>query len=316
MAGAVRYGLILAFSGTVAFSACGPLVRAASAHISSEALTLLRMALSALLVGAVVRARGGPARLPTRVEAGIALAGIVAFLHFGLFMASLYHTTVARSLALNYLCPVYTFLCESLFGTRRATAGRAACLAAALAGTLVLVSRGEPGALLARLNRGDLYALAAGMTLSMWHLLGARFSARAGPLEYAFRVYAWAAFAFLPLLLAAPARFTLVPTGELALAVAALVILPTAVGHTLVAAALAHAPAPLVSLITTQEVVLGTLLAASTLREAPSGAELAGMALSLAGLAAFYLLEARSTAPARARAACPSGEPTVSAGRS
>lgn len=318
MATDARRGLLLAAAGTLAFSACGPMVRAASPRCSAEALVFLRMAASALLVFALARARGGARRLPVRLEAEIAGVGLVAFLHFSLFMASLYHTTVARSLALNYLSPVFTFLATlAAGGPRRARdlAAKSLCLAGAVGGTLLLVTRGDPSALAASVNGGDLCALGGGVTLSAYHLWGARLRPRVGALDYAFRVYAFAALPFLPIFLLAPGRFAVTPSADFALLLAGLVILPTAVGHTLVNAALAYAPAPLVSLVTTQEVGGGTLVAAIALGETPSRAELAGLVLSLAFLAGFYVIDLRAGGAAGRPAEAPSGPPASAAGR-
>jgi len=289
-----RTGLLFAAAGTLVFAACGPMIKAASGHASPEALVFLRMLLAAVLLAALARLLGAPLAAPSDARAGFALAGLVAALHFGLFMASLYHTSVARSLALNYLSPAWTFLALAAVGRAgpaRAALPRLACLAADLLGTVLLVSGGDPAALAGRFNRGDLYALLGGVALSAWHLLGARLSSRAGALAYAFHAYLVAALAFLPLFALDPGRFACDFSPRLLGLVVSLALLPTAAGHTLVAAALARAPAPLVSLVTTQEVAGGALLAAFALGESLAAAECAGLALSLAGLACFYLLE-------------------------
>ncbi|MCH7575368.1 MAG: EamA family transporter [Candidatus Marinimicrobia bacterium] len=216
-----------------------------------------------------------------------ALAGVALGLHFGAWIASLAYTTVAQSVLLVTIHPLFIIVI-SVFLLRRSVARNqvlGAVIATAGIVIIQLLAGGEamaafPGA---RPALGNLLALSGGFFAAIYFLLGqaARRSLRTVP-----HVVVAFAFAAVTLyLLAMLSGDTDLPTsGRAWMFLALLVLLPTVGGHTLFNWGIRHIGAPMVSLMGLLEPVGAAGLALLFLGEPLGWATLLGGAVILAGL--------------------------------
>jgi drug/metabolite transporter (DMT)-like permease len=278
-----RIGVIQAAAAAGFFSTGAILVRWAQ-DLTPVEVTSLRLLLGGLLVAAAAGASGERVRLSGAEFRRLLPIGLIAAAHFLAFIASLSFTTVAHCLTLTYTAPLFiaalsrAFLRERL--PRRALVG----ILVGLAGVAVLT--GFESHLTRRMLRGDLLALAAGLTFALYSLCGRRERARLPLLTYAGWVYLTAGVATAPFALGVLGR----PVNASAIAaVFAMALLPSALGHTLYNAALRRLHPSIPNLIATQEVTGGILLAWLLLQEVPTWNDLAGAAITLIGVGLVLL---------------------------
>jgi drug/metabolite transporter (DMT)-like permease len=125
-----------------------------------------------------------PRRRAERLSAGdhglLLLAGVTGVsLYQFLFFAALRHTAVAHTAIINALSPIVTAVFAAVCIRERLTARNYAGVAIAVAGVLLLLSRGSPARLLAQpVNRGDLFMLLAVVAWAAYALMVRRLSAR------------------------------------------------------------------------------------------------------------------------------------------
>jgi drug/metabolite transporter (DMT)-like permease len=294
-----RDGVRLAVLATVFFSTSAVLVRFAS-DLGPLEVASYRLLLGAVLVGGLAvlgrrrSSRGPGERGPHRPSRQVAprrgpavrpvlAAGLVAALHFALYIGALYRTSIAHALVLVNLSPLLAMPLAALFLRERFDRGRLPAVLMVIAGLGVMVGLEPtltPGQLV-----GDLMAFLAALAYAVYSLIGRGQKAERNVLPYTFWVYLVAGLALWPLAqwqhvagLRPPA-----PLGAW-LAVALLALLPTAGGHTLYNAALRRADAVTVNLIATQEVTGGVLLGFLLLGEGPSPQAVVGGIIALAGL--------------------------------
>lgn len=219
--------------------------------------------------------------LDGRRKALLLLAGAALGAHFGTWIASLSFTTVAASVLLVNMTPLFTVGLSRMFLGETIAPRTWGALGLALAGA-VLIGIGDwsggPNPLL-----GDALALLGAVTLSLYHVIGRglRTALPVGP--YVLGVWATAA-----LVLLAACVLLSVPLSGFAsrtwLAFTGLALVPTIGGHGLVNVSLRALPAPTVSLFLLGEPVGATFLAYLLLDETPSPWTLAGGAIILMAL--------------------------------
>lgn len=260
----------------------GPLARLADA--APLAVATWRMVLAAVVAAPVAVVAGGawPAGAARR---GSLLAGLFLGLHFGLWIPSLWLTTVSASVVLVTTAPLFVLLASprvlgvairprSLVSFSLALTG-----VAIIAGGDFIVS---PEALL-----GDLLALGGAMAAAGYLLVGKKLRAQVALLPYLAMVYVVAAAALVGAALAL--RVDLMPRSASAwLVLAALAVVPTLVGHSLLNWALKFYEAFKVNLAVLLEPVLASLLAWAVLGETPPLHVLPGALLVLSALALEY----------------------------
>jgi drug/metabolite transporter (DMT)-like permease len=279
-----RYGpLALA---VVCVSTGSILVRLAQAP--PLAVALYRVFLASLLL-APFAAAAAVRHLPSlrrRERVVLVTAGVALALHFATWIASLSYTSVAASVLLVNMAPIFTLLLSWLFLGEVVSPMVLAALALALGGATVIAagdwSRG-PDPL-----KGDLLALAGAVTLSIYHVVG-RGLREALPLApYVLGV--WSVSALTLGLLAVSASVPLVGySARTMLVLFALALVPTLFGHGLVNRSLRVLPAPVVGLFLLGEPVGASILAYAFFNEIPSQWTLTGGALVLAALVLVVL---------------------------
>lgn len=274
-----RTGYLQALAGVALFSTSPVLIRWAGG-VSAVEITFWRLLLATLTVlafGLVARQPVHLLKLPHRRFAGY---GIVIALHFFLYIASLFFTSVAHALALVYTAPLFIALLSWPALGERLRPRQWVGVALGIAGVAVLAGF-EP-----QLSRsvliGDALAVGSAITFAIYSVIGRARRSHHTLFEYAAGVYGWGALWLLPLAAwqATRSAYSL-PAG---LAIVGLGVGPLGTGHTLYNAALRRVPATYVNLIATLEVVGGVLLGALLLGELPSTAALAGAAVVLLGI--------------------------------
>lgn len=244
-----------------------------------------RLALAALILGTIERAAIGPAlRGLTWKQRGVVLgAGACLGVHFALFQLGLDHTSLPAAVSLISLEPLAVVLSAWLF--LKMTPSRREWLGVlfATAGAVVVAQGAGTGE---HQLSGDLLILGAvalyGLYLTVARALKDALPAR----SYAALVYAGAALTVSLALLLPPIRAGLAmpPTRGL-LAILAITLVPTLLGHTLVQTASRTLPPSIVALVSPGETVGAIAIGAALLGARPTGTEIAGTLIILLGSA-------------------------------
>lgn len=267
-----------------AFASSGPLARyARPAH--PLLISAGRLALAALILGAA-DPRGTLAALGAVVRArraGILGVGLLLAVHFGLFLYGLDATSLPSAVALISLQPLSVIIWAWLLHRARPSHLEQLGVGVATLGGLI-IARGA-GAGEHRLA-GDLMVLAA-VAVYGWYVNASRLFRDFIPARpYAALVYGSAALVSFLALVWLPAR-----AGERAWpleahsawAIVGLALLPTLVGHTAVQMAARSLPPSIVALVSPAETVGAMLVGAVWLGLVPTGIELAGALVIIAG---------------------------------
>lgn len=279
--------------GVLAVSGASILVRAAQAP--AAAIAFWRLLLTALiLLPFSLWLHGGRVAL-SRSDVGACLgSGAFLALHFVSWISSLQYTTVAASVVLVSMHPVFVLAAERFLLAEPVPPRRAAGAVLALVGTAVLASgevSAEGQALL-----GDLLALLGAACMAGYLLIGRSVRRRLPVLVYATLVYGVAAALILLGLVVAGIPVTGYPWRTYAV-FAGLALLPTIFGHTVFNWVLAYLPAGVVSVAALGEPVGAALLAWLLLGERPGVQQLVGGVAILAGLVLAALPAAFTLAP-------------------
>ncbi len=269
-------------AGVLAVSWAAILVRLADAAPLAIAAWRLVLAGAATAAFALLRRRAELAALARGERVLLAAAGLALALHFATWIASLRLTSVASSVALVTTSPVWVALLSRAFLRERIPARVALGIALAVAGGAAMaggdVSLGRSALL------GDALALAGALAAAAYFVLGRRVRARLSLGAYVGVVYPVAAAGVLALAVAAgaPLRGYAARTwGALAL----LALGPQLVGHSLLNWSLRWLSGTFVAVAILAEPVVSILLAIPVLGERPSGIQIAGGAVLLAGVA-------------------------------
>jgi drug/metabolite transporter (DMT)-like permease len=275
--------LFVLFAGA-AFSVASPLARSAR-PADPFVVAFGRLAVAVVVLVVVDRGALVPAvrALSWRQRGTVALAGALLAAHFACFLWGLDHTSLPAAVSLVSLEPVSVVLCAwALLGV---APGRFEQLGVALATAgAVLVARGA-GEGEHRLS-GDLVVLAAVVIFGLY-LTVARALKDALPAgSYAALVYASALVGMAAILACVPSAFAAPawPLGAKSIAaIVALGLIPTVLGHTAVQTASRSFPPAVVALVSPTETLGGIAIGAALMGAVPSGKELAGAAIILAG---------------------------------
>ncbi|MBX5465264.1 MAG: DMT family transporter [Clostridia bacterium] len=267
--------------GVAAISSAAILTRASASDPLLVALWRLLLAALLLLPAALLRHGAGALRLGRQALPTLA-SGLALAVHFAAWNQSLLLTSVASSVTLVTIHPVFILFWDRwrLGRPAPATAWWGSALAVAGSGLVGGADWGfSPRAL-----EGDLLAVAGALAMAAYLLLGRRVRGETETLPYSVVVYLTAS-ALLAGWLALSGR-PLLPAGgrEWAL-MAGLAVGPTIFGHTLFSWALGWLPAQLVSVSILGEPVGAGLLAWLLLGERPSVGAVAGDLMILTGIA-------------------------------
>ncbi len=224
-----------------------------------------------------------------------AASGVALAFHFGLWVTSLFLTSVAAATCLVTLQAVFVALGgHFLLGdrlTRRSWAGVVVAIAGGLA---IAFADGQLAPDSAKALLGDILALVAGLGSAAYMLIGRRLRQGRGLLEYAVPVYAIAALALLVALPFVHQPLTAGLGSSNFLAFVLLAAVPMIGGHTVSNWVLKHLPAHTIATWILLEPVGAALLAWPLVGEVPQVAVLGGGALVLLG--AFMTIPRKASA--------------------
>jgi drug/metabolite transporter (DMT)-like permease len=270
-------------------SFAGPLVRISTAH--PVAIATWRLGFSLVIIAIALAASGQWRQLRTLRARDIAVAsaaGLMLALHFWSWNTSIGLTTVAASVVLVNLQPVFVALLSARWLHERPESRQWIGIALALAGAGVVASEGFLDVVVATGHRpmlGNLLAVAGAVTAAVYYVIGRGLRKTIDLWAYVGVVYG---ACFLSLLaIAGTLRVPLTPQPMRELAIfAGLALGPMLLGHTGMNYALRYLPAYVVNLTVLGEPIGATLLAALLpgIAEVPTFSTLMGGGLILAGV--------------------------------
>jgi drug/metabolite transporter (DMT)-like permease len=257
---------------------------------TSVEIAFWRLAIASLLVALMGLVTHQRLLLKRRELPRFAFYGLVTALHFIFYIASLSFTTIAHSLALAYISPVWVTL-FSVFILREPLPRRKYVgVGIAVIGIAIMVGF-EPNYTTCSLSGsgrcmivGDVMALLSGLCFAIYSIAGRGERDRHPLFRYTTNVYGLAALWLLPAALFFTFRhsssFPLTAIG----AVVALGVFPLGIGHTLYNAAVRRVHATYANLIATQEVTGGIILGILLVGQVPSVSTLVGVGVTLLGI--------------------------------
>lgn len=236
------------------------------------AAVILALVAPGVLVASLRALRG-------RHRAAVVLAGALLAAHFTLFLAGLGATSLAAAVALVSLEPIAVVLAAFFaFGIRPTRPEMLGLLLATFGAVVVASGAGSGEHRLA----GDLMVLVAVVIYGGYVASARGLRDVMPPLQYSSAVFGTASLVLLPFAIVLGTRAGL-PAPKPALAVLAMGLVPTLIGHTLVQRVARHAPPVLVALVSPGETVGSLAIGALVLGASPTPREAVGCALVLAG---------------------------------
>ena len=279
--------LIVLIIAVLATTYAGPVIRLATAPALAIAFWRLALVLPVTGIGAS-RERLTPGRRPGEQSLPLtlmALSGLALAFHFWSWIASLQYTSVASSVVLVSLKPVFAWGIAALW-LREHPARREKWGIALAVGGAVLIgvadAQGTVGAV-----GGDVLALTGALAAAVYYVIGRRVRATVGVgvWTYATVVYTIAAAALAGLALGSGVAFTGYPRSDW-LVFFALAAGPMLIGHTGLNYALKHFRATTVNVAALGEPVGAAILAwlIPAIHEVPSPLALVGGVVTLGGI--------------------------------
>jgi len=274
-----RFDYLTLAVGVVAVSWAAVLIREADAP--ALVIAAYRLGLAALPAGALALATGRRRPAEGGSWAWPVLAGAFLALHFAFWIASLQKTSVVTSVVLVTTNPLFVGLASPFLLRERVPAATWAGIAVASLGAATMAAEdfGEGADTVV----GDVYALLGAVFGAAYLMVGRRARPQMSWLRYIGAVYPVAAVLLLASVLVAREPLTGY-SARTFLMFALLALVPQLIGHSAINWALGYIPAALVAVAILGEPVGATALAALVLDETPSGVEMAGALLVLAGV--------------------------------
>jgi len=272
---------LVLFMGVVAVSFGSIFVRLAEA--SPIIIAAYRLGFASLVIGPVALIRSGQElrALSRRDLFYLVIAGLFLALHFGLWIASLSHTTVASSVILVSMSPLFVGLFSHLLGMDRVTKWMLGGIFLPVVGS-VAIGYGDfalgGGALW-----GDILALGGAVMVTGYLLAGRRLRQRLSLLPYISLTYSAAAAVTVACCLLTAQRFTGYSSTTYLMFIL-LALVPQVIGHSAFNWALGYLSASFISVIILGEPIGATILAYLILDEVPTLLKVIGGAMILSGI--------------------------------
>jgi len=278
----MRKAYLSCIIGIIAVSFASTFIRMADAH--PTVIAFMRMAIAAVLLSAAWLITNR--EFPTAKDIPyIAASGVFLALHFVTWIASFGMTSVASSVVLVTMQPLFVLaLSTALFGERvglRQALGILLCLVGAMAIAWSDMHTGGSSTL-----QGNILALAGALFAALYFLCGKRVRQNLHILPYVSLTYSVAAVTLGLMVL-----FFRLPFGPFGTstwgAFVGLGLVCTVFGHSSFNYAIAYLPASLVSIATLGEPFGATILAAVVLRELPTLGQIIGGITIMLGIYIF-----------------------------
>jgi len=275
------------------------ITRALPGFAPALAVAFWRSALGSLVLAplAVRERRRAASPLPVTVRRLLLLSGVALGLHFALWLGSLALTTVAASVTLVTVSPIFVALGGRWFLSEEVARRTWFGMALTIVGALVIGLADASGGDAANALLGDAMALGGSLAVSGYMLLGRRLRRDVGAMAYAATVYGWAAAVLLVICIATGTPLWGYGAGAW-LAILGILVGPQLLGHTIFNTLLASVSATIVALVIVAEPVTASLLAWLFLAELPAPLFWFGAPLVLVGVVV-------ATSRSRTRAAVP-----------
>lgn len=280
--------LLVLLLAVLGISFGGPLVRLSQAPPLTIAAWRLGFSVAAIAVILVAGGSWREWRVLDRREWLIGMgAGVLLALHFWTWNASLQYTTVAASVVLVNLQPVFVAAGSALWLRESPRRAQLVGIGIAIIGALIVALGDARGTIVGGRHPlvGDGLALIGAVTAAGYYLAGRRLRARLGTWSYVGFVYGSCFVVLLAMSALLGVPLTPQPPREIAI-FAALAAGPMFLGHTGMNWALGYLPAYVVNLATLGEPIGATILAAALpgIGEVPTWTTVAGGAVTLAGI--------------------------------
>lgn len=210
----------------------------------------------------------------------VLVAGVLLATHFALWIESLKRTSVASSVVLVAMNPIFAAALSPLILRERASWRiRVAVLLGVVGAVVIAGPQVKSGAV----TSGNLLALAGAACAAGYLMAGRRVRPRLSLLSYIYTVYGVAALLLLVMMIISGQSF-LGHRWQAYLLIGLLGLGPQLIGHTSFNWALRYVPAPTVAMAVLGEPVGTTFLAWLILRQAPAWYEAIGGAVICAGI--------------------------------
>ncbi len=281
--------------GILAVSMSSIFIRFAQREASSLLIAAYRLTLATLFIlpVALTRYRHELARLTRRDLLWMTLSGVFLAVHFVAWITSLEYTTVASSVVLVSLSPVFVAIAAPVFLRESITPRVLLGIVIALAGSVIvglsdacswppLRCTLEGGGRLPIV--GNLLALIGAIMVAGYFMIGRRVRGRFSLPVYITFVYGSAALVCL-LIVAGSGISLLGYHPQTYLWMTLVAIFPQLIGHSSFNWALRYLPTAVVTVTTLGEPIGSTILAYAILREVPTWIKLLGGGLILTGIA-------------------------------
>jgi len=265
--------------GVVAVSCAAVLIREADAP--ALVIAAYRLGLAAVPTGALALSTGRYRASQGGLLAWPLLAGAFLALHFGFWIASLQQTSVTTSVVLVTTNPLFVGLASPFVLRERVSAATWTGISIAMVGAALMAAE-DVGEGLGTVV-GDLYALLGAIFGAGYLMMGRLARPQMSWMGYVGIVYPVAAVLLVLSVLVAGEPFTGYSAKTFVM-LGLLALVPQLVGHSAINWALAYVPAALAAVAILGEPVGATILAVFVLKEVPSGFEVAGALLVLAGV--------------------------------
>lgn len=273
-----------------AISTAAIFIRFAQSGLSSLTIATFRMLLSSIVLLPIFFSKHlGEVNSVIRLRTGllIILSGFFLSLHFYSWVSSLEFTNVTSSVVLVTTTPIWVTIISVFWLKEKIRRGFWIGLLVAMVGTIVITRSSAGFSLFAADDdlsiKGNLLALIGAWCAAGYVLIGKRVRESLSTIAYIFLVYACSALILL-IIAAVSGQPLLVFTPKDWLWLVLLALIPQLIGHSLINWALGVLPAAKVSIALLGEPVGASLLALVFLKEIPSGNEVIGGGLILAGI--------------------------------
>lgn len=268
--------------GLISISTASLLIRWAE-EVPSLIIATYRLSIAALiLTGISLKQKSKLYDLDKQKELFFTLiSGIALSLHFVFWIESLRLTTVASSVVLVYTSPIWTAVISHYFLKEELRPDQLLGILIAIVGVFLIAYSGA--AVDVSASKGNLLALLGGVMAGIYLSLGRILRRNKGVFAYSGSVYLTASVILLLTAIISERALTGY-SPNMYILLLMIGIFPQLLGHTSFNWALKHRSAVSVSVLMLGEPVGATLLAMIFLREFPSGGELFGGGILLAGI--------------------------------
>jgi drug/metabolite transporter (DMT)-like permease len=271
-------GLAVLFLASIFFGSAALLVRFAT-EVSALSLTFFRLSIAAVMMVFFAFLRHEFQLLRRRDLLLVITSGVLLSLHFTTFILAVKETTIANATFLVNTSPVMLAVLSPLLIKERTTSREVVAVVVATLGILLVAHAGNA---FRAFGLGDVSALLAAFFVAIYALLGRRL--RTGGMStscYTAYVYTVATVTSLFMLAAFNVQPFLAYDAQNIVAIIALGVVPTGLGHTLYNYALGSVKTVTANILPLMEPIIASLFAVFLFAETPTIVQTAGYALIL-----------------------------------